>query len=366
MTAARRTIPSAPRRLRATLKWLHLWLGLSAGLVFALVALSGTLLTYQREALLWAHPQLAQPALPDAAALGATWAGIVDHWQPHGLRGGDLPHAGLPVWVVRTTDGGWHYLDPASGALLLTRTPANDWLLWLRDLHVHLLAGERGEAVLGVAGIIALLLLLSGLYLWWPRAGMLRASVTLYSGPPPRRWLSWHRSPGVLLLPLLLVVTLTGVAMVYHGAASSVLRGAFGDAAALPPPAPLAVRDRAIDWSALFVAADHALPAAELRRIALPTADNALVAIRARGVGEWHPVGRSVVWLDPYRAQVVRVHDATTQGTGARASDAIYPLHGGFVGGRGWQAAVALSGLLPPLLLVTGFLFWRARRRRPA
>ena len=40
------------------------------------------------------------------------------------------------------------------------------------------------------------------------------------------------------------------------------------------------------------------------------------------------------------------------------------PLHGGFVGGRIWQTLVALTGLVPAFLAVTGFLFWRRRRGR--
>ena len=52
------------RRLRAVLKWLHLWLGLGVGLVFAIVALSGTVLAFQREILAWSQPQLTAAPLP--------------------------------------------------------------------------------------------------------------------------------------------------------------------------------------------------------------------------------------------------------------------------------------------------------------
>jgi uncharacterized iron-regulated membrane protein len=87
-----------------------------------------------------------------------------------------------------------------------------------------------------------------------------------------------------------------------------------------------------------------------------------VVAIRARANGEWHPNGRSLVFVDGADGQLLGRHDATAQRAGARASEAIYPLHIGAVGGPLYRWAVAFAGLLPSFFLVTGFLFWRRRR----
>lgn len=355
--------PPARRRLRGALKWLHLWLGLSAGIVLVVVALSGTVLAFQRELLLMAHPQLAKAELPTISTQGEALARIIEEWGPRGMRSADLPSAKLPVWQVFFSGGERRYFDAASGELLLARSKDNDWVLWLRDLHTHLLAGETGEEVLGVFGLIALFILLSGLYLWWPRWRALAASLRWYRGPPTRRWLSWHRSTGALLLPVLLLVVATGVAMVYNQATRNALRWSLDDGPEMVPPIPLPPTDQAIDWPALLAASEGRLAGGELRRIALPKKDDALISIRARAAGEWHPNGRSVVWMDPYRLQAVQVYDATAQDLGSRISDAIYPLHGGFVGGKAWQWGVALTGLVPAFLLISGFLFWRARRR---
>lgn len=364
MTSRQAALHPIKRRVRAALKWLHLWLGLSVGLVFALVALSGTVLAFQRELLAWSQPQLASAPLPTDAQREGALARIVADWQPRGMSSLDLPGAQLPVWQGYFPDGERRYFDGASGELLLVRNKGNDWMLWLRDWHTHLLTGKAGEQVLGAVGLIALFLLLTGLYLWWPRLSALRASLRWYRGPPTRRWFSWHRGAGVLWLPLTLLAVLSGVGMVYDGPTRTALRTVFGDGADARKPPELAASERAIDWPAVLRAADGRLAGAELRRIGLPKGDSGLVSIRMRAAGEWHPVGRSVVWLDPYRIQVLGVHDATAQDRGARLSEALYPLHGGFVGGRTWQALVAFTGLVPGFLLVTGFLFWRRRSAR--
>jgi uncharacterized iron-regulated membrane protein len=348
-------------RVRQWLRQLHLWCGLSLGLVYALIALSGSVLALQGPLLRALHPELTAHALPTPTQQAAVLERIVRDWSTQGLRSTDLPTAALPSWQLYFTGGVRRYLDPASGELLLTRAPNTDVMLALRDWHTHLLGGHTGETLLGVLGWVSLFMLLSGLVLWWPRRGRLRAHLTPCTQPPARRWLSWHRSLGALSLPLLLLVTLTGTLMVYHGGSRHALQVLFADAPSVPPPAPIPARATAIDWAAVLAAAQRALPGAELHRIALPRADDGRVSVRARAAGEWHTVGRSVVWLDPYQARVLSAVDATGEDTGARLSNALYPLHAGGTGSF-WWTLVLLSGLLPPFFLVTGFLYWRARR----
>lgn len=356
------TLVRSTSRVRHWLRQAHLWGGLSLGLVYALIALSGSVLALQGPLLRALHPELAAHALPTRTQQAAVLERIVRDWSARGLRNSDLPTAALPSWQLYFDGGVRRYLDPASGELLLTRAPDTDVLLALRYWHTNLLGGQTGETLLGVLGWVTVLLLLSGLVLWWPRRGQLRAHLTPRTQPPARRWLSWHRALGALSLPLLLLVTLTGTLMVYHGGAKQALQALFADAPSAPPPAPIPARATPINWAAVLDAAQHALPGAELHRIALPSANDGRVNVRARAADEWHTVGRSVVWLDPYQARVLDVVDATKEDTGARLGNALYPLHAGSDAGSFWWAVVLLSGLLPPFFLVTGFLYWRARR----
>lgn len=353
---------AAGRGLKHALRRLHLWLGLSVGIAFALVALAGSVLAFEAPLLRQAYPQLDRHPLPDATRTAWVLARIERDWAGRGLRSTDLPRPRLPVWQLYFADGTRRYLDPLDGRLLLERR--HDALAWIRDLHTHLLAGRAGERLAGLLGTLALALLLIGAVLWWPRRGHLGASLRWHVHPPTRRWASWHRSLGALTLPLLLVAMLTGIGMAWHASARALLRGLFADPPAPPRPAAVAVRDVPVDWAAVLGAARHALPGAALHRIALPGPLDAAVVVRAQAPGEWHPVGRSELRIDPYTARVLTVTDATRAATGARAANGLYPLHAGAVGGWAWRLLVAFAGVLPMFFLVTGFLFWRARRRR--
>lgn len=348
------------RRLRSTLSWLHLWLGLTVGTAFALIGLSGSVLVFHDDLLTWQHPRL---ATHEVVVDGEVLAGILAEWQPRGLRSLHFPEPdGLPVYQGYFLDGHRAYFAPEDGELLLSRDTGDDWLLFLSDFHIHLLGGEAGHQVLGVVGWIATFLLLSGLYLWWPALGRMLAHLRMYSGPPVRRWLSWHRSIGALGLPLVLLLTLTGTGMVYHGGFRAVLTGVFGGGPAPATPGRAATGDTAPDWPRILATADAALADARLTRTSPPEPGSDVIGFRARAAGEWHPNGRSLVYTDRSGEHLLLAHDATDQALGARMTEAIYPLHIGSVGGPLYRWLVAFGGLLPAFALVTGFLFWRRRR----
>lgn len=348
------------RRLRAGIAWLHLWTGLTVGTLFALVSLAGSVLVFHTELLLATRPQLAGHApVADAAVMGR----LLEQWSPRGLTALDLPRDGLPVWQGYLADGRRAYFDPADGDLLLLRSHEDDWLMWLHHWHVELLGGDAGKEVLGIAGWLSLALLLGGLYLWWPKRGRWLAHLRWHAGPPARRWLSWHRSSGALVLPLLALATLTGTGMVYSAGFRAALVAALGGN---PPAAPAtpAATTATIDWPRVLAQARAALPDGRLARVSLPAADAPGVGFRGQAAGEWHPVGRSVVMPSRDGRQLLLRYDATADRPGARLSNAIYPLHVAAVGGLPMKIALALAGLLPAFLLATGVLFWRRPRGR--
>lgn len=352
----------ARRRLRAVLAWIHLWLGLGVGTLFAVIGLSGSALVFHEELLRWQHPQLAAgKPVADALVLER----IVEREGAKGLRSVQFPSEGMPTWIGFNADGRRLHFATDDGRLLLERSADDDALLWLHELHTHLLAGEAGEQVAGVVGLVSVALSLIGLYLWWPQRGRMLAQLRMYRGPPIRRWLTWHRSSGVVLLPLLLLSTLTGVGMVYHEAARSLLTAAFGGGHAPAAPQRAAA---APQWPRVLPAAAEAIAPARLTRVALPDADEGVVGFRARDPAEWHPNGRTTITVAADGGMVLQVHRAPAQPAGSRAADAIYPLHIGVAGGLPLRILTFIAGLLPAFLLVTGFLFWRRRRtarRRP-
>ncbi|SEW28851.1 PepSY-associated TM helix domain-containing protein [Luteibacter sp. 329MFSha] len=351
-----------PRRFRSTLKTLHLWLGLSLGLVLALVTLSGSVLLFEQPLFAAGHPELASRPLPDLATQGRSLRAILASDDGKALRGLSLPDAELPVWEGNERGGNRVYFDATTGERLLRRTKSGDGLLTLLDWHTHLLSGEVGETVLGVVACTGLFMLFSGVWLYWPGRQRALRHLKPHTNPPILRWASLHRFVGVVALPLLIVMIGTGTTMAYRGAVRSGLASAFGERPPARPPK-IAPSAAPIDWPAVLAAAQAAAPDARLTRVTLPAKDNGTVVLRIRRPGEWNPAGRSSLWLDPATATVIGGDDATKLGPGGRLANALFPIHSAAIGGLTWRVVACITGLLPMFLLVTGFLFWRARRR---
>lgn len=344
------------RRVRAVLAWLHLWVGLTVGLVFAVIGLSGSALVFHDELLRLQHPVLSGGApRVDPAVLGS----IVERESARGLTAVQFPSEAMPNWMGFYADGRRAHFSMDDGRVLLERSTGTDPLLWLHELHTHLLAGEAGEEVAGAVGLVSLALVFVGLYLWWPKRGRMLAQLRVYRGPPVRRWLTWHRSSGVVLLPLVVLSTLTGVGMVYHAAARDLLTGLFGGS---DLPATPVASAAPVDWARVLAAAQGAIEDAEVKRLAVPAKDAGIVQFRLRQPAEWHPTGRTTAAIEANGAAVLQTYAAAEQPLGSRASDSIYPLHIGIVGGLPMRWLTFVTGLLPAFLLVTGFLFWRRRR----
>ncbi len=352
---------TAPHQsLRRWLTRLHLWTGLSVGLLFALLGLTGAILVFQEPLLRWQYPMLAGHT-PHASA--DVLEAIVRSPSGSQLRSLNLPSAEMPVWQGFGQDGTRAYFAPENGDLLLVRYPHKDVLLFLREFHTDLLAGETGHQILGALTWIILFLIISGLYLWWPKWGKIRSQLRWHMSPAALRWISWHRSLGTLALPVLLLFAVTGLSFVYSDLFRNALGSLFGDSPAAPP-AKVAISDAAPDWSAILAQAQKQMPDARLRRISMPKPGENRIELRLRGNGEWHPNGRSRLQLDRSGQHVLWHYDARIQALGPRIQATFYPLHAGQVGGLPGRIFTVIAGLSAPFLFIVGLLSWLHRRAR--
>jgi uncharacterized iron-regulated membrane protein len=356
---------TAKRRMRQALKTLHLWLGLSLGVLLSLVTLAGGVLLFEQPLLTSVHPELAGREVPDVAALGRSLDRILASDEGRSLRSITLPDHELTAFEGGAKNGDRLYFDPADGRLLLTRVAKRDPLLILLDWHTHLLGGSTGETVLGIVAFSGLFMLCSGLWLYWPGRRRALTHLRPHTRPPILRWASWHRMVGVVAFPLLLVTIGTGTTMAYRGAVRTGLTQLFHEPLPSRPPK-TGSATATVSWPALLLAAQAAAPDAAITRISLPVRPGNALSMRLRRPGEWNPNGRSTLWLDPYTVQVLGGEDATRLGRGGRLANALFPIHSGAVGGGVWRTLLAVGAALPSVMLVTGLLFWRARRRRPA
>ena len=338
------------------LSLLHRWVGAVVGALLALLGVTGALLVW-RDALTFVPHASDRPA-QDPVSLGR----VVD-----ALAGGEkqvdrvtFAGDGLGVHQAIFADGSGAYLDQTGRVVAQWASSWERPELWLFDLHHRLFLGDFGETVTGIAGLIGLFFVVSGIILWWRMRSRFR----------PRLWpvkmtpgaiVHHHRDLGVLTAPLLLLSLLTGVMMVLP-AVGEFLLSPLGPEQRPRVPTALIAPAPTRDLEKLFVVAATRFPDAEPRRLQWPRSPGKPIVLRLRQSFEWTPNGRTYLYCDPGTLEVIGEADAATAGLHASAREKLYPLHAAKVGGLAWKLAMTASGLALALLgSLAVYGFWRTR-----
>ena len=103
-------------------------------------------------------------------------------------------------------------IDPYTAAVLGESSRENSWYTLFENLHGSLLLGVTGDRMIEIAASLAMVLIATGLYLWWPRDGRL-FSVLMPDLVARGRaaWKTWHVSVGIWISLLLFVFLLSGL-----------------------------------------------------------------------------------------------------------------------------------------------------------
>jgi uncharacterized iron-regulated membrane protein len=350
----------------------HLWLGLSLGLLFAVIGLTGSALVFYvgiDEAL---HPE----ARSDARAPAPGWSSSVwDRALATGRAAGFDP-AGK--WSFEVTDeggaiparyyppsppGGAHpprqmvWFSPDGGRVIRVAPWGGYLMSWIYELHMQLLAGDVGMQIVGWSGVAMLVLLATGVIAWWPRGSWAKALAFKRQSAPIRRLRDLHKLSGVGSALLLIVVTGTGVIL----ALPSVKTALFATAPVADPTLPGGTGAIISVRHALRVV-KRAVPDGRLVFIDVPGDADRPYRFRLQVPGDPHRrFPGSYVFVDRRTANVVAIQDVRQGGTGTRLNAWVRPLHDGSIGGLPIRILAVLIGLAPTLLAVTGFLHWRRR-----
>ncbi len=390
--------------VRKGLSWLHRWVSLIAGLVLVVLGLSGSLLVWQAELDAALNPGWFKPlerckvASASATASSDTAPRIVAQVlavlkaDAPGRQAGIVvaphePGAAYQVWERRDAQGvrREHFIDPVCGRYLgyrdrgVVRWDAAHVVPTVYELHRYFWSGENGAIAAGTGGLVLFGLGLTGLVLAWPRQALKASSwrriLTIrWDAAPARRWYDVHRTVGLWLLPLLLLLSVTGAALVFGTTARAWVAAVLpvqADARmqkvkpATSPPGPADAVNSALapdDWVAL---AQQQFPSARWSRVTMPVG-NGPVEIRLLQSGEPRAdTGNTRVRLSQ-QGQLLQRYDPLNAPAGNVLLNWLFPLHSAEAFGWAVRVVWSLFGLVPSLLLGTGLWLWWRRRRAVA
>ena len=232
------------RLFRKILFWCHLVTGVSVALIVLIMSVTGVLLTYEKQMLARADARAVHVPAPPAGArrlpVDVLMQRVAQAESGTPTAVSWLAGENAPVRVAYGREK-TVYVDPYTGAVLgqgATKMRAffrfvTDWHRWLGQ------SGEgrdRGKMITGAANLGFLFLVLSGLWLWWPRTWTREAvrNVTVFRRGlrAKARDFNWHNVIGVWSFVPLVVVVASATVISYPWASNLVYRIAGEE----PPP----------------------------------------------------------------------------------------------------------------------------------
>ncbi|HEY8066950.1 MAG TPA: PepSY-associated TM helix domain-containing protein [Methylosinus sp.] len=383
--AARREKRKARRKL-----WLdiHLYIGLVAGAMLALIGLTGSALVFWTEIDEMLDPAMFTSAAPPEGEAAFAPLGRIGEALNAALPAGAKPGGvGMPrnesgcykVYYedAKTGDTRRLCIDPYTAKVLGDRVywsksgvAHHSFMSFLFQLHWSLLlydvAGDPG-VVVGLAAILLVVSVFTGVYLWWPSPGKWLAAFTLKRNASGERLnYDLHKLGGLYTAAVLLAVLISGVSMN--------LDTQFQWVVALFSPLSAAQRGEIVSGPAdgrpripfeqAVDAAARLYPEGRLENVGFPKDATSVYEICRTDIAEISRfIGTRCAFVDQYSGEVVGVRDPVHGTAGDVFMQWQWPLHSGRAFGWTGRILVFVTGLVCPLLFVTGMIRWLQKRR---
>ena len=362
--------------LKKTLFQLHWFFGISAGLVLALMGITGATVSFQDEILRALNPQVLtveqQPAgvLPPAelveqieAASGKTVSML---WVET-----DSGNAARAIFTAPPGEkrGPMRYFNPYNGQFMGDVVGQDFFGLVLR-LHRVLTLDDVGRQITGACTLILVFFCLSGLYLRWPRQWKnWRAWLTLDWAKKGRSF-NWdlHSVAGTWCLVFYLLAALTGLTWSYDWYNKGVTR-LLSDSPKDErvrnrdpvPNGPAPIADYRAMWSSIYSAAGPDLSAYNVR---MPPVAGQPATVFYLLKNSPHDRALNQLILDPATGAISRHSRYSDKSLKAQLLTSIYALHVGSYFGLVGRILMTVAALAMPLFFITGWLLYLDRRRK--
>jgi uncharacterized iron-regulated membrane protein len=355
---------------------LHLWLGLSTGLVVLFLGVTGCILAFEREIRHAVESyQFAEvedrPYLPPSEIKKITdknLPGKIVHGIAYGMPGKSI--------VASFYSEDYYYLmyiNPYSGEVLKTKDMSADFFRIVVMGHFYLwLPPTIGQPIVASATLIFVLMMITGIVLWWPKNKAARKQ--RFSVKWNARWrrvnYDLHNVFGFYMSWVAIFLALTGLVWGFQWFAKSVYWITSGgkQMTEFYMPVSRKLSESSLDAPAvdiLWQRMTKEYPSAEILEVHIPENDSSAIEVAANP-------DDGTYWKADYRyfdqhtlaeIQVTHIYGKLEDNSVAdRIARMNYDIHVGAIAGLPGKILAFLASLVAASLPVTGFLIWKGRR----
>lgn len=268
------------------------------------------------------------------------------------------------------------YLNPYTGKIVKVEDTKWEFFNIIVMLHCTLLLGAIGKEVITWCTIIFIIMLVSGIILWWPKnrmAAKKRFSLKWKSGTSwKRKNYDLHQIPGFYIFIIAFFVALSGLSMIlpkldmaiqYIVDGGHINRTQGMMHTSHMGGSKVEIREKT---SIMNKIADHAAmmnPDAEKYRIFTPKSSTDPIVIKSYKDQSSHYAYLQDNY-DPSTAHHTNTTYFSDLSAGEKLHEVTYDIHVGALFGIPGKILVFLASLITASLPVSGFLIWKGRRKK--
>lgn len=375
--------------IKKSFLWLHKWLGLITGIVVFLVSITGCIYVFHDDLKLLVYPDKyfikdiskSKTPLPLSELIPVAQKAV-----PKGevITRVDLYPAYDRTWVFRALklneDGFGHgnyqvynkrvFVNPYSGEVQAVENTKYEFFQVVLQLHMNLLLGKKvGHPIVGYSTLVFILLLITGMVLWWPKKWSKRSAKQSFSLDFKLSWkrinYDLHNVLGFYSLLFALIICITGMVFsfpwfkTFYVDSLNKISKKVEEAKADFKPVPQQL-ESSLDNALVFALQKH--PGADMMSIRLRDSTEEFHDIQIRELKD--RTGKfSWYYFKQADGQISKVKTSNAGGIGDKLAAINFDLHVGSIAGYPTKILAFVISLICASLPVTGVLVWWNKRK---
>jgi uncharacterized iron-regulated membrane protein len=357
----------------------HRWLGFISGLVVFIVSITGCIFCFQDEI---------QDAIYDYRTVEGHGKSYLDPSQLISVAKQKYPKAS-PDYIyyygenrpaaelANTSKDGYLYIymDPYTGVVTHTETAQTNFFIIVEYIHIYLLLPPKiGKWIVGISVIIFMVIMVTGLILWWPkRKSDRKRSFTIKWGGRWRRVnYDLHNVLGFYATSIAIILSISGLAIAFEPVSKAIYNTAnigrnikYEDEITEPKSDSLKKTGVAAK-PVVDIAFAHARQQSPEAQMFVIHNDPAVSG--AIGAGAYPKSMRyakaSGYEFDKYNGKLLKTYAYDKKSPGLKLNEMNYDIHVGQIGGLTTKIIAFLASLICASLPVTGFIIWLGKRKK--
>jgi uncharacterized iron-regulated membrane protein len=370
---------------------IHLWLGLSSGLIVLLLSVTGCIYVFSQEITGWLRndvmyvQQVKESRLPVTTVWQSTQAAVGADKLLSSVNVYNNPERSLVFncYKASTTPSFFYfgtidqyysvYVNPYTGKILGIYDEELDFFNIVKMLHWSLLLDTPiGQQIIGWATFIFVVMLITGIILWWPKNKSARKQRFSFQWKDSTKWrrknYDIHNIFGFYISTLAIIIAFTGMVWAFTWFQAIVY--VAGSGSVTPPDIKREQsivsngnKEAAIERAYSVCKERHDY--ADAFRLSPPADSTGVIDAYIQPTDGTYYISHALQF-DQYTGKLLRERLHSERNFGEKLITANYDIHVGAILGLPGKIMAFIASFICGMLPVTGFMIWWGRRNKKA